>query len=102
MKLYFPLGPEFGGAIGLMLTLANSMCVAMETIGFCESFLDMLDHYVPGFESIASAGRINDLRLLGVILLVFLFLLAIGGMNWVNRVQIILLVSGFSSKSLKS
>ena len=29
-----------------MFTLANSMGVAMETIGFCESFLDMLIKYV--------------------------------------------------------
>jgi hypothetical protein len=35
-------GPEFGGAIGIMLTLANAMGAAMETIGFCEAFLDML------------------------------------------------------------
>ena len=36
------LGPEFGGAIGLMFTVANSVAVAMYTIGFCESLMDML------------------------------------------------------------
>jgi hypothetical protein len=36
-------GPEFGGAIGLMFVLAQSMAVAMHLIGFCESFLDMLN-----------------------------------------------------------
>jgi hypothetical protein len=35
-------GPEFGGAIGLMFVLAQSMAIAMHLIGFCESFLDML------------------------------------------------------------
>ena len=30
------LGPEFGGAIGLMFTLANAIAVAMYTIGFAE------------------------------------------------------------------
>lgn len=31
------LGPQFGGAIGLMFTLANSVAVAMYIVGFCES-----------------------------------------------------------------
>ena len=31
------LGPEFGGAVGLMFTLANSIAVSMYVIGFCES-----------------------------------------------------------------
>lgn len=31
------LGPQFGGAIGLMFTLANSIAVAMYIVGFCES-----------------------------------------------------------------
>jgi len=75
-----------------MLTLANSMGIATETIGFCESFLDMLIHFVPGFTSIANDGRTNDLRLLGVILLVLLFFLAIGGMNVISKVQLLLLV----------
>ena len=35
------LGPELGGAIGLMFTLANSIAVSMYTIGFAESLLDM-------------------------------------------------------------
>ena len=87
------LGPEFGGAIGLMLTLANSMGVAMETLGFCESLLDCLIRYIFGFTSILSAGRLNDLRLLGVVSLICLLVLAIGGMDWVTRVQVILLVS---------
>jgi hypothetical protein len=37
------LGPEFGGAIGLMFVLAQSMAIAMHLIGFCESLLDMLE-----------------------------------------------------------
>jgi hypothetical protein len=35
-------GPEFGGAIGLLCVLAQSMAVAMHLIGFCESLLDMI------------------------------------------------------------
>ena len=33
------IGPEFGGAIGLMITLANAIAVAMYVIGFCESLV---------------------------------------------------------------
>ena len=76
-----------------MLTLANSMGIAMETLGFCESLLDCLVRYIFGFESILSVGRLNDLRLLGVISLICLLALAIGGMDWVTRVQVVLLVS---------
>merc|ERR1719369_1354109 len=46
------LGPEFGGAIGLMFTLANSIAVSMYIIGFAESLLDMLDEYTPDWTGI--------------------------------------------------
>ena len=64
----------------------------METIGFCEAFLDMLIRYVDGFTSILSAGRINDLRLLGVVCFILLIVVAIGGMDLVTRIQVIFLV----------
>merc|ERR1719500_2106582 len=70
------LGPEFGGAIGLMFTIANSIAVAMYIIGFAESLLDMLD----------------DVRIIGSATLVLILVLAIVGMDWVTRVQKLLLV----------
>ncbi len=51
------LGPEFGGAIGLMFTLANSIAVSMYLIGFVEALLDMLEQYIDGFTSILHAGN---------------------------------------------
>ena len=51
------LGPEFGGAIGLMFTLANSIAVSMYIIGFCESVLDMCVQYADGFNGIVSTVR---------------------------------------------
>ncbi len=87
------LGPEFGGAIGLMFTLANSIAVAMYTIGFCESLVDMLDQYIPDFTGIIdSTNRTNDLRVIGTVTLILVLGLAIVGMDWVTRVQMGLLV----------
>ena len=57
------LGPEFGGAIGLMFTLANSIAVSMYLIGFVEALLDMLEQYIDGFTSILHAGNYQNLQL---------------------------------------
>ena len=105
------LGPEFGGAIGLMFTVANSVAVSMYIIGFCESLMDMLYQYVPGFDGFISEtnrsvalllrrvhnynahfnSRLHDVRLIGSVTLVVILALAIVGMEWVTRVQKILL-----------
>jgi len=90
------LGPEFGGAIGLMFTLANSIAVSMYIIGFAESLLDMFQDYVPGWEGMVDADfktfRTNDVRIIGTATLVLILVLAIVGMEWVTRVQKALLV----------
>ena len=49
------LGPEFGGAIGLMFTLANSIAVSMYIIGFVESMLDMFVQYIPDFNGVVDS-----------------------------------------------
>ena len=36
------LGPEFGGAIGLIFSLANAVAVAMYVAGFAETIRDIL------------------------------------------------------------
>merc|ERR1719391_1790769 len=85
------LGPEFGGAIGIMFTVANSIAVSMYVIGFCDSLMDMLHAYIDDFQYIVSPDRTNDIRLIGVITVICVLLLAIVGMDWVTRVQIVLL-----------
>lgn len=37
------LGPEFGGSIGLMFTLANSIAAATYIIGFCDSLKVLIE-----------------------------------------------------------
>ncbi len=36
------LGPEFGGAIGLIFSVANAVAVAMYIVGFAETIRDIL------------------------------------------------------------
>lgn len=36
------LGPEFGGSIGLIFSLANAVACAMYVVGFCESLMECL------------------------------------------------------------
>ena len=92
------LGPEFGGAIGLMFTLANSIAVAMYTIGFAEALLDMFQAYIPSWTGIVdhqyleTGFRTNDVRIIGCSTIVLILVLAVVGMDWVTRVQKALLV----------
>ncbi|QQP40000.1 Uncharacterized protein FKW44_013886 [Caligus rogercresseyi] len=84
------LGPEFGGAIGIMFTLANSIAVSMYLIGFCQSLMDMCKQYFE-MEYVIFENPSNDVRIIGAISLVAVLLLAIVGMEWVTRVQMVLL-----------
>ncbi|KAL7639363.1 UNVERIFIED_CONTAM: hypothetical protein RMT77_009864 [Armadillidium vulgare] len=86
------LGPEFGGSIGLLFTLANSIAAATYIIGFVNSVQDMCKDYFGIFEIIPGAGGgTNDVRVLGVVTLILVLALAIVGMDWVTRVQMGLL-----------
>ena len=91
------LGPELGGAIGLMFTLANSISVATYTIGFCDNVLDLAYDMSSSFHGIVdedckiSDCRLNDLRILGSPIIFLILILAIVGMDWVTRVDKFLL-----------
>nr|ANU78813.1 Na+/K+/2Cl- cotransporter [Portunus trituberculatus] len=83
------LGPEFGGSIGLMFTLANSIAAATYIIGFCDSLKDLMFYYFDGAKIVD--GAVNDTRIVGTITLICVLALAIVGMDWVTRVQMGLL-----------
>ncbi|XP_068225470.1 bumetanide-sensitive sodium-(potassium)-chloride cotransporter-like isoform X2 [Palaemon carinicauda] len=83
------LGPEFGGSIGLMFTVANSIAAATYIIGFCDSLKDMLKYEFNG--TIIIDGGVNDTRVVGTVTLIAVLGLAIVGMDWVTRVQMGLL-----------
>lgn len=82
------LGPEFGGAIGFIFSIASAVAVAMYVVGFAETLRDILKE---SGHSIVD-GDINDIRIIGIVTMFFVLGVALVGMKWVVRAQVILLV----------
>ena len=82
------LGPEFGGSIGLIFSLANAVACAMYVVGFCESMNTLL---AANGLSIIDNG-VQDVRIIGCITMLALTLIVIVGMEWEAKAQIVLLV----------
>ena len=78
------LGPEFGGAIGVLFAFASAVAGAMYVVGFCESLHDLLHaHGLAIFPDV-----VNETRLVGSIVLILLFgICLLGGMEWEARVS---------------
>ncbi|XP_033751068.1 solute carrier family 12 member 2-like [Pecten maximus] len=81
------LGPEFGGAIGLVFSVANAVAVAMYVVGFAETVRDILKEH-----NALMVDEENDIRIIGVLTITLLLFIAIIGMEWEARAQVILLV----------
>ncbi|XP_041373186.1 LOW QUALITY PROTEIN: solute carrier family 12 member 2-like [Gigantopelta aegis] len=81
------LGPEYGGAIGLVFSVANAVAVAMYVVGFAETVRDLLKVH-----NALMVDETNDIRIVGVITITLLLAIAIIGMEWEARAQLILLV----------
>lgn len=56
------LGPEFGGSIGLIFSLANAVACSMYVVGFCESLMDILR---PAQRCIVDCAE-WDIRIIGI------------------------------------
>ncbi|XP_018578158.1 bumetanide-sensitive sodium-(potassium)-chloride cotransporter [Anoplophora glabripennis] len=82
------LGPEFGGSIGLIFSLANVVACAMYIVGFCESLQSLIlsngGHYW--------VSRIDDVRIIGCVTLIILTVIVVVGMEWEAKAQLVLLV----------
>lgn len=76
------LGPEFGGSIGLIFSLANAVACAMYVVGFCESMSDLLKSH----DLQIVDGGINDMRIMGSITVMFLLCIVVVGMEWEAKV----------------
>lgn len=77
------LGPEFGGSIGLIFSLANAVACAMYVVGFCESMNDLLR----SFEVQIVDGHVQDIRIIGSITIVILTIIVVVGMEWEAKVN---------------
>ncbi|XP_024941406.1 bumetanide-sensitive sodium-(potassium)-chloride cotransporter isoform X2 [Cephus cinctus] len=82
------LGPEFGGSIGLIFSLANAVACAMYVVGFCESMVDCL--HSNGL-CITNCGN-TDIRIIGCVTIVLLLMIVMVGMEWEAKAQFGLLV----------
>ncbi|XP_053954948.1 bumetanide-sensitive sodium-(potassium)-chloride cotransporter isoform X1 [Anastrepha ludens] len=82
------LGPEFGGSIGMIFSLANAVACAMYVVGFCESMLDLLGSF--GLSIID--GDVQDVRIIGCITISILLVIVVVGMEWEAKAQIGLLI----------
>ncbi|NWJ09614.1 S12A2 protein, partial [Crypturellus undulatus] len=81
------LGPEFGGAIGLIFAFANAVAVAMYVVGFAETVVELLKE-----NGALMIDEMNDIRIIGAITVVILLGISVAGMEWEAKAQIVLLV----------
>ncbi|CAB3244621.1 unnamed protein product [Arctia plantaginis] len=83
------LGAELGASVGLIFAFANSVAASMNTIGFCESFNDLLKSH--GVKIIDNAE--NDTRIIGSIALLVMCIICAIGMDWETKAQNFLIVT---------
>ncbi|XP_052752260.1 bumetanide-sensitive sodium-(potassium)-chloride cotransporter-like isoform X2 [Galleria mellonella] len=80
------LGPEFGGSIGLIFSMANAVACAMYVVGFGESLITLIP------ESSYMVSKSWDQAIYGCITIVLLTGIVMVGMEWEAKAQIVLLV----------
>ena len=80
------LGPEFGGSIGIIFSLANAVGVALYVVGFSETIQKLMaDH------GVSLVDPVNDVRIIGLIVVILLVGITLIGLEWVVRAQLLLL-----------
>ncbi|GIQ84174.1 hypothetical protein KIPB_005619, partial [Kipferlia bialata] len=79
------LGPAWGGAIGLMYSIAGSISVSMYILGFIETLVQLTGISITG-------DALTDVRIMGTVLLVILLGIVLVGVGWVVKTDMFLLV----------
>lgn len=82
------LGPEFGGSIGLIFSVANAVAVALYVVGFAETIKDIIKENGGDVELI---GELNIIRIVGIGTVILLLCVTLVGLEWVVRTQMFLL-----------
>ena len=81
------LGPEFGGSIGVIFSVASAVATAMYVVGFAETVRDILRT-----NDALMVDESNDIRIIGIVTVVVLLGVTMVGLQWVVRTQIFLLI----------
>jgi amino acid transporter len=85
------LGPETGGAVGILFSIGMSIAVAMYIIGFTETLAaQLIGEDGKGFS--LTGSFLWDVRVYGLFLIVILLGIALIGVGWVIKMQLGLLV----------
>eukprot|EP01084_Bolivina_argentea_P029632 55023_1 len=82
------IGPEFGGSVGMILSMASMIAVSLYLLGFAQSLAINLESQA-GFHIFND--QINDMRLWSTVFLIIVLMLAIVGLKYVIKMQISLL-----------
>ncbi|KAL3866007.1 hypothetical protein ACJMK2_043348 [Sinanodonta woodiana] len=83
------LGPEFGGSIGVVFSLASALGAAMHVIGFAETVRDLMWEH----EAFITGNMLHEVRIIGTVTCVLLVIILLIGMDWEAKAQLVLLVS---------
>ncbi|XP_066916127.1 solute carrier family 12 member 2-like [Clytia hemisphaerica] len=81
------LGPEFGGSIGIIFSLANAVGVALYVVGFGETVQQLMQN-----NGLTMVDKYNDVRIIGVIVVCVLLGVTLIGLDWVIKTQLGLLL----------
>ncbi|XP_076443670.1 solute carrier family 12 member 1-like [Babylonia areolata] len=82
------LGPEFGGAIGMIFSLANAVAAAMYVVGFAETLRDL----VKDNGATITGDPLHDVRVIGVGVSLLLLGVVMIGLDFESKAQLVLLV----------